>query len=198
MSFRAKLAEQRWDDLRYYHQSMVNQTLHLLSALAFLAAYVIIFFDLPLAVHIGWAVMIPRQAGHFFFEPKTFDHVNGVTSAYKESIKVGFNLKRKAVLIAIWAMCPAILYVDPTFFNILDASISYTDGLGYLWGAIALAGLLMRTIHLFFIHDVETGLVWITKIITDPFYDVLAFYKSPFYLLRGVKYDNMQQRQLAH
>jgi hypothetical protein len=198
MSFRAKLAEQRWDDLRFYHQSLVNQTLHLFSAIAFLASYVLLFFDLPLAVHIGWAVMIPRQAGHFFFEPKTFDHVNGVTSQYKESIKIGFNLKRKAILLSIWAFCPIALFLDPSFYGIFNASTTYFDALGYVWGSLALAGLLFRTFHLFYLQDLETGLVWITKIITDPVYDIVAFYKSPILLLRGVKYDDMRQRQMAH
>ena len=31
--FFAALREQRWDDHRYYHQSRINQSLHLLSAL---------------------------------------------------------------------------------------------------------------------------------------------------------------------
>ena len=34
------LRVQRWDDHRYYHHSRVNQSLHLLSAVSFLCAYV--------------------------------------------------------------------------------------------------------------------------------------------------------------
>ena len=45
--------------------------------------------------------------------------------------------------------------------------------------------------HLFFIKDVRTGLVWLTKIVTDPFHDVKLYYKSPFYLLRGELIDPM-------
>lgn len=30
--FRARLAEQRWDDHRFYHHSLVNQSLHFVSA----------------------------------------------------------------------------------------------------------------------------------------------------------------------
>ena len=32
------LRTQRWDDHRYYHHSLVNQSLHLLSAISFLSA----------------------------------------------------------------------------------------------------------------------------------------------------------------
>ena len=39
LNFHDALAEQRWDDHRYYHHSRINQSLHLLSALSFLCAY---------------------------------------------------------------------------------------------------------------------------------------------------------------
>lgn len=34
-----ELARQRWDDHRYYHHCRINQSLHLLSAISFVAAY---------------------------------------------------------------------------------------------------------------------------------------------------------------
>ncbi len=42
-SFLETLRIQRWDDHRYYHHSLVNQSLHLLSALSFLCAYLLMF-----------------------------------------------------------------------------------------------------------------------------------------------------------
>ena len=42
LTFREELEEQRWDDHRYYHQSYINQALHLFSACCFLATYVLI------------------------------------------------------------------------------------------------------------------------------------------------------------
>src|SRR6266480_4275543 len=39
--------------------------------------------------------------------------------------------------------------------------------------------------HFFFVKDVETGLVWATKILTDPFHDIKLYYKAPLALLRG-------------
>jgi len=71
------LEEQRWDDHRYYHHSRINQALHLVSAISFLIAYVLVFFDPAVSALIGWLVaMTTRQAGHFFFEPKGYDEVN--------------------------------------------------------------------------------------------------------------------------
>jgi hypothetical protein len=41
-----------------------------------------------------------------------------------------------------------------------------------------------RTLQLFVLRGVPAGLVWATKILTDPFHDVVLYYKSPFQVLR--------------
>jgi Protein of unknown function (DUF962) len=65
------LRTQRWDDHRYYHHSRINQSLHLVSAISFLCAYVLVFTNPVAAALTGWlAAMMTRQIGHFFFEPK--------------------------------------------------------------------------------------------------------------------------------
>ena len=65
------------------------------------------------------------------------------------------------------------------------------DQVGIIWLAVGVGGLLFRTVQLFFIRDVQTGLVWMTKILTDPFHDLVLYYKAPFYLLRGQLIDPM-------
>jgi len=195
-SFLQALRTQRWDDHRYYHHSRINQTLHLVSALSFIAAYFALLTDhLVAAAMLAWLVaMVSRQSGHFFFEPKGYDHVNQATHEHKEDIKVGYNLKRKVVLLAIWAAAPAILWLDPTLLGLFPAhptGAQFVHNVGLLWLAIGLGGLLFRTVHLFFLRDVQTGLVWATKIVTDPFHDVYLYYKAPFYLLRGELIDPM-------
>ena len=103
--FLETLKEQRWDDHRFYHHSRINQTLHLLSATSFLCAYVLIFTNPALAVLLAWLFgMTSRQMGHFFFEPRDYDEVNDATHAHKEKIKIGYNLRRKVVLMTIWAV----------------------------------------------------------------------------------------------
>ena len=39
------------------------------------------------------------------------------------------------------------------------------------------------------IKDVKTGLVWATKILTDPFHDIKLYHKAPLYLMRGELID---------
>lgn len=195
MNFLETLREQRWDDHRYYHQSRINQTLHFLSALGFLTAYSLVLSDPATAAIIGWVwSMGTRQSGHFFFEPQGYDEVNHATNEYKESIKVGYNLNRKLVLIAIWLASPLLLLVDPSLFGLFEPATSTQatiDHIGIIWLAVGVGGLLFRTVHLFFIRDVKTGLVWMTKILTDPFHDLKMYYKSPFYLMRGQLIDPM-------
>ena len=187
--FLQALKTQRWDDHRYYHQSRVNQTLHFISALSFLCAYVLLFTDPALAAIIGWVVsMGTRQSGHFFFEPQGFDHVNNATNEHKEAIKVGYNLRRKVVLIAVWAAVPVLLWLAPTVGGLVQPAVgwqAYLHDVGMAWLALGVGGLLLRTVHLFFIRDVQTGLVWATKIITDPFHDLWLYWRAPLALLRG-------------
>ena len=193
MQFREALREQRWDDHRYYHHSRINQSLHLVSALSFLGAYVMLFFDPVISSLVGWLVsMTSRQAGHFFFEPRGYDHNNHATHEHKEEIKVGYNLQRKVVLMSLWALSPLVLLFDPTLFGIFEPYHGVSDFIrqtAKIWLALGLGGLLARTIQLFIIKDVQTGLVWATKILTDPFHDVKLYYKAPLALLRGELID---------
>jgi hypothetical protein len=52
-------------------------------------------------------------------------------------------------------------------------------------------------VQLFFLRDVQTGLVWLTKIITDPFNDVRLYCKAPLYLMRGELIDPMGEKHRA-
>jgi hypothetical protein len=194
-NFMQELKTQRWDDHRYYHHSRINQSLHFVSAASFLFGYVMIFFDPMVSALVGWLVsMTTRQAGHFFFEPRGYDHVNQATHAHKEEIKVGYNLQRKVVLMTIWALSPLPLYLDPTLFGIFqphDGAGEFLRHVALIWLTIGLGGLLFRTVHLFFLKDVQTGLVWATKILTDPFHDIKLYHKAPLYLMRGELFDTM-------
>ena len=192
-NFFETLREQRWDDHRYYHHSRINQTLHLVSAVSFLFAYVMIFKDPATSALVGWLVaMTSRQAGHFFFEPRDYDVVNDASHEYKEEIKVGYNLRRKVVLLSIWALSPIPLYFDPTYFGLFTphaTTAEFIRHVAQIWLVIGVGGLIFRTVHLFFIKDVQSGLAWATKILTDPFHDIKLYHKAPLALLRGELID---------
>jgi hypothetical protein len=194
-SFLEALAQQRWDDHRYYHHSRINQTLHLVSALSFVMAYGLLFVDPALAAILAWCVsMTTRQAGHFFFEPRGYDHVNQATDEHKEDIKVGYNIRRKIALMSAWLLIPAVLWFAPSLFGLIEPARGFSGfvhDVGIAWLALGVAGLLFRVAQLTAQQDLMTGLVWMTKILTDPFHDIALYYKAPLHLLRGELIDPM-------
>ena len=189
MTFLEALREQRWDDHRYYHHNRVNQALHLISALTFLAAYVLLWPAPAIAVLLAWLVAMPsRQLGHFFFEPHDYDHVNQATHEHKEDIKVGYNLRRKAILLTIWGASPLLLLASPSLFGLLTPAADWrgaADNVAAMWIVIGVGAVIVRSVHLMFLRDVQTGLVWATKIVTDPFHDVKLYHRAPLQVLRG-------------
>lgn len=197
MTFLEELHKQRWDDHRFYHHNRINQSLHLVSASCFLASYVLIFIDPVAAVMVSWVLaMVLRQIGHFFFEPKSFDQINGVSHEYKESVKVGYNLRRKVVLLSIWVAIPVLLYVQNDLWGLLSteqASMGLLYNTSVAWFIVGVGAVLFRTVHLFFLMGVQSGLVWATKIITDPFHDIFIYHKAPLNLIRGEMYDDMSE-----
>ena len=200
-NFFEALRTQRFDDHRYYHHSRINQSLHLVSAISFVVAYAMLFTDPVMSALIAWLIsMTSRQSGHFFFEPLGYDEVNQATHEYKEEIKVGYNLNRKIVLLSIWAALPLALYAQPGLWGMVEVWETWNDlirQIGGAWLLLGVAGLLFRTIHLFFIKDVQTGLVWMTKILTDPFHDIVLYHKAPLYLLKGELIDT-NPKQMYH
>lgn len=186
--FTDTLRTQRFDDYRYYHQSTVNQTLHLISAMIFLACYALLFTDAAWAGLVGWLAMLTRQTGHFFFEPNGYDGINQATNEYKEAIKVGFNQYRKIVLLLAWGAAPVVLFFVPSLFGLFEPPadrIGFVRHVGLVWLAIGIGGGLVRTIQLFVTRSLHTGFVWAIKVLTDPFHNIALYYKSPLALLRG-------------
>ena len=112
--------------------------------------------------------MTSRQIGPLLLRAQGLRHVNQATHEHKEEIKVGYNLQRKVVLMSIWALSPlAAAGLEPTLFGMFEPhaddwrSSSATSAL--LWLALGVGGLLFRTVQLFFIRDVQTGLVWVDQ-----------------------------------
>ena len=187
-TFKQTLQVQRWDDHRFYHHSLVNQSLHLVSAISFVIAYGLLFVDPALAAILAWCVsMTTRQAGHFFFEPRGYDHVNDVTDAYKEEVKVGYNIRRKIVLMTAWVAVPAVLWLQPSVFGLIQPAADFRGFLhdvGIAWLSLGVAGLIFRVGQLWITQDAITGLAWGTKIVTDPFHDIVLYHRAPGKLVR--------------
>jgi hypothetical protein len=97
-----------------------------------------------------------------------------------------------------WAASPLLLLADPTLLGIFEPAQSMReriDQVGWMWLVIGVAGLLFRTVHLFFLQGVEAGLAWMTKILTDPFHDIKLYYRAPLHLLQGRLIDPSPDHQ---
>ena len=189
------LQTQRWDDHRYYHHSYVNQSLHFVSAISFLVAYVYLFIDPVVSALVAWLIsMTTRQIGHFFFEPKGFDEVNQATHEHKEEIKVGYNLSRKIVLLSICAAIPVLAYWMPDYLTWAvpqayeNTPVRIT---AMAWLFLGVAGLVFRVLQLWWQDSLVAGLAWGFKIITDPIHDIKLYHKAPLHLLRVERIDPM-------
>jgi hypothetical protein len=86
-----------------------------------------------------------------------------------------------------------VLWINPTCFGLFAQadSTQFVRHLGQIWLALGIGALVFRTLQLFFLKDVQTGLVWLTKIVTDPFNDAKIYCKAPLFLLRGELIDPM-------
>lgn len=191
--FLEELQQQRLDDHRFYHQSRINQSLHLISAISFLVAYALVFFDPLMAVLVAWGVgMVTRQTGHYVFEPAGYDTVNQASHDQKERIKVGFNQTRKTILIAVLLTAPLLLKADASLLGFVTPATDWhglMNNIAVLWLLVALGGIVIRMTQLFASRGIQTGIVWVTKIATDPFHNIRIYYKSPYHLMRGQLLD---------
>ncbi len=182
------LRTQRRDDHRFYHHSLVNQSLHFVSAITFVIAYALLFVDPALAAVLAWCVsMTTRQAGHFFFEPRGYDEVNQVTDAYKEEVKVGYNIRRKIVLMGIWVLIPATLWLAPSLGGLIQPAADlrgFVHDVGIAWLSLGAAGLVFRVLQLWTTQGLVEGLAWGTKIVTDPFMDIVLYHRAPLKLMQ--------------
>jgi len=191
--FKSELRRQRWDDHRLYHQSRINQTLHLISAVSFLLAYALVFKDPLMAVLVGWCVgMVTRQTGHYVFGPARYDHINHISNEHKEQVKVGFNQRRKTLLIAIVLAAPLTLQFDPSLFGLIEPHVdwhAFAERVAITWLILAAIAVGARCTQLCVTRSALTGFVWVFKIATDPLHNICIYWKSPYHLLRGQLYD---------
>jgi hypothetical protein len=160
-----------------------------------------LFVEPAIATMIAWLFAMPsRQIGHFFFEPQDYDRANEATHEHKEAIKVGYNLHRKIVLMSIWLCSPLLLFANPTLFGLVERRgdwFGILHNVSLIWLTVGFGAVVFRTVQLFFLRDVQTGVVWAVKIMTDPFHDIMLYYKAPLYVWRGELIDPIVTPQTA-
>lgn len=84
------------------------------------------------------------------------------------------------------------MFLFPTLFGLFAEPASRLDfvrHVGIIWLFIGIGGGLFRVVQLFITRDVLTGLVWVFKVLTDPFHNIAIYCKSPLALMRGELID---------
>ena len=101
------------------------------------------------------------------------------------------------LLYVAFVLAPLPLLADPTYFGVFSNPDDLVHNVAMVWLVLGAGGLLWRGVHLFFIRDVQTGVVWMLKILTDPFHDLKLYWKAPLALARGELIDDTLARAVA-
>jgi hypothetical protein len=179
-------------DHDYYHYSLVNQTIHLLSGFLNIFSIVLIFtgsFEKGISLFLfSW---LARQLGHFFLESKEFDTILNKTFQEKENEKVGANLERKRIMIAGLILSAIVFAFSPStlveFANTLGHDTdSAFSALMFSTLVVFLLAWVLRTLWLIVFHSPLRGISWFLKIIYDPINDIVLYRKSPVKLIHSI------------
>jgi hypothetical protein len=147
----------------------------------------VLFFDPALAALIGWCVsMTTRQLATSSSNRAASTRSTSVTDAYKEEVKVGYNMRRKTVLLAVWALIPLVLWLQPSLFGLIEPAdrLRLAARRGHRLAGAGRAGLVLpraaagagRAVHRPGLADQDPD----RPVSRHPLY-----WKSPLALLRG-------------
>ena len=87
-----------------------------------------------------------------------------------------------------------LLWASPSLFGLIEPAVgfqAYAHDVGMAWFFLGVTGLLFRVVQLGVQQSPAKGLVWMTKILTDPFHDIWLYHKAPLHLLKGELVDPM-------
>lgn len=166
--FCAEIMQRKHDDHLASHSNLINQLFHLLSSTAFVICYFWAYFDLTRAMCVGLISLAIRQGGHAILEPPCHD---------KEQALLGFNTRDKSLLVAGYLLVPG-LFPWITGFSGVKNSHWMVTAVAHLWFLLTLAVVVGHVLFLAWKFSFRSAMIWLVKLVTDPFTDIAAYYKS--------------------
>jgi len=163
-----EIMRRKHDDHVASHSNLVNQFFHLLSSSAFIVCYFWGFFDLTRAMCLGLGSLAIRQFGHAILEPPCHD---------KEQALLGFNTRDKSLLVAGYLLIP-VIYLTAISSLHLKSLHSTIAVVAHLWFFLTLVVVLAHVGLLVWKYDFRRSMIWLLKLVTDPFTDLLAYYTA--------------------
>jgi glutamate-1-semialdehyde 2,1-aminomutase len=172
-SFWAEVMRRKRDDHHASHSDTVNQLFHIVSSSVFIGCYALAFWDLTTAMWAGLGALFLRQIGHAILEPPCHD---------KEATLLGFNTRNKSIILGVYILVPVVHLVladgwDREALAAIAASVAQQ---WFLWTLAVVGG---RVAYLVWAQGPRLALVWLVKLVTDPFTDVVAY--TPHFLARS-------------
>ncbi|HEY2526122.1 MAG TPA: aminotransferase class III-fold pyridoxal phosphate-dependent enzyme [Candidatus Binataceae bacterium] len=174
--FYSEIMQRKHDDHEASHSNLVNQFFHLLSSSTFIACYVWAFFDLTSAMCAGLAALFVRQFGHAILEPPCHD---------KEKALLGFNTRDKSFVVAGYFLIP-IAYLAKADSLAAGTLHVMVPTVARLWFLLTLAVIVAHVALLVWKYDLRSSMIWLVKLVTDPFTDIIAYRSSPSRLWQAV------------
>jgi glutamate-1-semialdehyde 2,1-aminomutase len=174
-SFCSEVMQRKHDDHLASHSNPVNQFFHLLSSTTFIICYFWAFFDLTKAMSVGLVSLAVRQFGHAILEPPCHD---------KEQALLGFNTRDKSLLVAGYLLIPLIFLLKAGSVNLATLG-SMIPLVAHLWFYLTVAVVLGHVGLLVWKYDFRSSMIWLVKLLTDPFTDITAYYTSGAKMLQA-------------
>ena len=167
-TFCSEIMHRKHDDHVASHSNLINQFFHLLSSSAFIVCYVWSFFDLTSAMCLGLGSLSIRQFGHAILEPPCHD---------KEQALLGFNTRDKSLLVGCYVLVP-LAYMIWKGTGHLSSGASMISVIAHLWFYLTFLAVVGHTLLVAWKYDFRSSMIWLIKLITDPFTDIAAYYRS--------------------
>ncbi|MFM9967025.1 MAG: aminotransferase class III-fold pyridoxal phosphate-dependent enzyme [Burkholderiales bacterium] len=167
-NFYTEIMRRKHDDHVASHSHPFNQFLHLISSSSFVVAYVLIFSDFAAAMWLGLAALFLRQMGHALVEPPCHD---------KEQLLLGFDTRTKSIILGAYLLIPA---VHLAMADVLSGEVimGLAPTIAKQWFGFTALVVFGRVAVLIRKHGLYNASVWFVKLITDPFTDIKAYYRS--------------------
>lgn len=164
--FYEEIMRRKADDHAASHSNCVNQFMHLISSTIFIFNYYTIWGNCTTTMVLGLFSLFLRQSGHAIFEPPCHD---------EEELLLGFNTRSKCFVVAGYTLAPVVTLLQLSgTYNFVQA----LEPVARSWLLVTMFFVLGHTALLWLQYGFRIAMVWLVKLVTDPFTDVVAYYPS--------------------
>jgi glutamate-1-semialdehyde 2,1-aminomutase len=164
-AFYQSVMKRKEDDHHASHNDATNQLLHLFSSTAFIVSYVLAFSNLTLAMWIGVPALLIRQFGHAVLEPACHE---------AEKLLLGYDTRTKTAILFSYLGVPIADAIAKSAWNwSAFLGIAPLIALQWFWFTMTVVG--GRVFYLWWKHDFGIAMIWLVKLVTDPFTDLASY-----------------------